>query len=547
MTSPARYWHTLRHLRPVQFYARVWFRLQRPRPRTGAPPPRRPQRRGAWMLPPARRASMTGPARFLLLNVVGEVRHPGDWNEPRAEKLWLYNLHYFDDLNAEGAGARSEWHRALLVRWVEENRPAQGVGWEPYPTSLRIVNWIRWALRGEVLPALCVESLAVQARWLARRLEWHLLGNHLFANAKALCFAGAFFRGPEAERWLRRGLRIVRHQLREQVLADGGHFERSPMYHALALEDVADLINLAAVFPDAVPARDAAGWRAVAARMARWLAAMCHPDGEIAFFNDAACALAPHPQALFDCAAALGGGHPEPPERAPVVWLRESGYARLSQGPAVAWLDLAPVGPDYLPGHAHADTLSFELSLFGRRVVVNGGTSCYGTGAQRLAERGTAAHSTLQIDEADSSEVWAGFRVARRARPFGVRLTQGGEGVGAAAAHDGYRRLRGRPVHRRRWLLTPGGLTVEDAVEGGWRSAVARYHLHPEVAVDVEEGGAAGRLRLAGGQQVRWRASGGAVGVRASVWHPEFGVSRDSRCLALTLSQPRARMMFQWE
>ena len=145
----------------------------------------------------------------------------------------------------------------------------------------------------------------------------------------------------------------------------------------------------------------------------------------------------------------------------PCGWLRDSGYVRLAAGPAVALLDVAPLGPDYLPGHAHADTLSFELSLFGQRVIVNGGTSRYGSGPERLAERGTAAHSTVQIDGADSSEVWGGFRVARRARPRDVRVHPGldplppvlspaaaGACAGVlevSAAHDGYCRLPGRP------------------------------------------------------------------------------------------------------
>ena len=85
----------------------------------------------------------------------------------------------------------------------------------------------------------------------------------------------------------------------------------------------------------------------------------------------------------------------------------------------MALLDVAPVGPDYLPGHAHADTLSFELSLFGQRVLVNSGTSQYEAGPERSRQRGTAAHNTVIVDGHDSSEVWAGFRVARRASSRG--------------------------------------------------------------------------------------------------------------------------------
>src|SRR5262249_17076636 len=127
------------------------------------------------------------------------------WNDPSLDRLWLYNLHYFDDLNAENCGARRDWHRALIERWIHENPPGTGTGWEPYPTSLRIVNWIKWSLSGNLLSEMVLDSISLQASWLAQRLEWHLLGNHLFANAKALVFAGLFFDGILAGEWLDRG------------------------------------------------------------------------------------------------------------------------------------------------------------------------------------------------------------------------------------------------------------------------------------------------------------------------------------------------------
>src|SRR5690606_31907456 len=109
-------------------------------------------------------------------------------------------------------------------------------GWEPYPLSLRIVNWIKWAMSGSTLSPTMEQSLAIQVRWLTGRLEYHLLGNHLFANAKALVMAGLFFKGPEADAWLAKGLSILEREVPQQLLPDGGHFERSTMYHALALE-----------------------------------------------------------------------------------------------------------------------------------------------------------------------------------------------------------------------------------------------------------------------------------------------------------------------
>jgi len=605
----SRYWHTLRYLRPVQLYGRLWFRLYRPTPDL-RPAPGLRLVAGHWERPPARQDRMLGPATFRFLNETHEAIGPGAWNDPARDKLWLYNLHYFDALGAGGdvgPRLRAQWHRALLRRWMAENPPAVGNGWEPYPTSLRIVNWVKWALAGNDLPPECVSSLAVQARWLSRRLEHHLLGNHLFANAKALVYAGAFFVGAQADRWLALGRRLLARELREQVLADGGHFERSPMYHAILLEDVLDLINLAGTFPGSLAPDDLALCREKAAAMLGWLAVMCHPDGGIGFFNDAALGSAPTLGALIDYAQRLGlpvgapvgadvvGGEGAGPASSPFlalgpglaaldgspeyaalptlalshgevqglssVWLRDSGYVRLEAGSAVALLDVAPIGPDYLPGHAHADTLSFELSLCGRRVIVNGGTSRYGTGPERLAERGTAAHSTVQIDHADSSDVWGGFRVARRARPFALCVgfgpassctVPGGMPVipaqRVAAAHDGYRRLPGRPIHRRTWEMTPGCLVVTDAVSGAHGEAVARFHLHPEMSAEVETVGAGGRglLHLPGGQVVRWSVTGGQARLVPSVWHPEFGRSLPTRCLEIRIVGGESRAVFDW-
>ena len=229
---------------------------------------------------------MRSPTRFRFLNVEGELVKPGDWNSEAFAKLWLYNLHYFDDLNAEAAIERVDWHRVLIHRWIEENPPGTGNGWEPYPLSLRIINWIKWYFSGNELDAPASHSLTVQVRFLMCRLERHILGNHLFVNAKALVFAGCFFEGEEAKAWLLKGLSILDCQIPEQILRDGGQFERSTMYHALAYEDMLDLLNLSKAFPGQFDALEMGPreWGKIIEGMGRWLRVMCHPDGEIAFF-----------------------------------------------------------------------------------------------------------------------------------------------------------------------------------------------------------------------------------------------------------------------
>jgi uncharacterized heparinase superfamily protein len=193
--------------------------------------------------------------------------------------------------------------------------------------------------------------------------------------------------------------------------------------------------------------------------------------------------------------------------------------------------DAALVCPDHLPAHAHADTLSFELSLDGRRIFVNGGTSTYQAGDARQHERGTAAHNTVVVDGKDSSETWGSFRVARRARPSELTVVHDAVGLRVAASHDGYRRLPGRVTHHRRWTLTPGGLQVDDRLEGCAHTARAFFHLHPDVSPD----------------QLAMSFDGATdVSESASAWHPEFGRSLASRAITAGFAGATLATRIRW-
>jgi uncharacterized heparinase superfamily protein len=313
------------------------------------------------------------------------------------------------------------------------------------------------------------------------------------------------------------------------------------MYHAIILEDLLDLVNLL----QACGLKPPGNWLEAIDRMRRWLLSMRHPDGKIILFNDAAFGISPTPAEIEAYAERLGLGPAPTWEEESAVHLWKSGYMRLQRGEAVAFLDVGLIGPDYIPGHAHADTLSFELSLFGQRVIVDTGTSTYEKNAER--QRGTAAHNTVTINGEDSSEVWGGFRVARRARPFGLEVGESTDEVlRVACAHDGYRRLPGKPVHRREWRLGAHELLVRDTVEGTFREAISRYHFHPEVQVALT-GAGEGRGTLPGGQSFSFRISAGAACLVDTTYHPEFNVSLPNECLEVTFDGPETSVTFAWD
>ncbi|MCF7810497.1 heparinase II/III family protein [bacterium] len=464
------------------------------------------------------------------------------WNSVDLDALTLYNLHYFDDLCAVRAESRSKWHKDLIARWINENQPGQGVGWEPYPMSIRIVNWIKWLLAGNVGCDKMIESLAIQTRFLSNSLEYHLLGNHLLANAKALVFAGLYFQGNEADKWLKKGIDILEKELPEQILDDGGFFELSPMYHAIILEDFLDLINIFNIFGfDDISVKQKL--RGVIPGMMNWLEVMIHPDQQISFFNDSAFGIAAELIQLRDY---LHYSDIDPLRKPPedVALYRNSGYICLNRDDLKLLIDVAYIGADYIPGHAHADTLSFELSLHGRRLIVNSGTSLYGDSDERYRQRSTKAHNTVEINGENSSEVWGGFRVARRAVPFDLDVKQTDDHLYVRCSHDGYKRLKGKPIHTREWQVKSHRLLITDMITGRFEKAVGRLYIHPEAAVKMTNSGS-GRFLLEG-RTYNWCLTGCQVELKESTWHPEFGLSVQNYCIEYTLAGNKSVFELTW-
>lgn len=534
MTMWKKYVNTIRFLKPVQIYARLWFALIPPSVDTRPAPPMRKSPL-IWTDVPVKPISMIGPNRFCFLNEEHEAAGPSAWTDSSLGSLWLFNLHYFDDLNAVDANSRCDQHRTLIHRWIAENPAPLGPGWNPYTISMRSVNWIKWSLRGNDLSSDARNSLATQIRLLYRRPEVHIQGNHLLANAKALIFAGRFFDSDESDLWLQKGTELFEMQLNEQILPDGGHYERSPMYQGILLEDLLDVVKLLEQEPRGPGNADMYldHWRDLAARMLSWLSNMVHPDGQIALFNDAAFRISHSPLVLSQYGQNLGIGSVSD-DRSVHVHLRESGYIRYYQEDLTAILDVGEIGPPHIPAHAHADTLSYELSSGGKRIVVDSGTSCYALNHDREYQRSTAAHNTVEIDGSDSSEVWGVFRVARRARPTGLQISEDSGSLTVRCAHDGYRRLPGRPQHLREFKLDADAITVTDSIEGKGRHVVKGFlHFHPCVQVrhnpddphsfDLLMDG----FRFGLVQVAMWER----VALEPSMYAPEFGIQQPNQKL----------------
>ena len=421
MTAIALYWRTLRHLTGRQLVYQVWNRV-RPRPRL------------RWRAAPAP-GYVPGPVPLTHTYLNQTVTFTGqpDWNYAENGKLWTYNLAYFDNLARRPVGEV----RALIHDFMRQT-PTHRDALDPYPTSLRLLNWRAFLVRHTLHDPLMEQHMRAQTALLRLRLEYHLGGNHLLENACALLTMGLFFKHPG---WLSTGSTLLRAQLTEQILTDGGHYERSPVYHQLLTGRLLDVYQLLLATPPPTIPPDLPDFvRAKTAAMLNWLVAITFRDGSVPMVNDAVAGVAPTTATLLSRARALGF--------APVAArLGQSGYRMLTTPRLELFVDLGPVGPDHQPGHAHADTFSFVLHADGQPLVVDPGTSTYQPGSRRQWERSTAAHNTVAVGGQNSSEVWGGFRVGRRAQVTLLTDTP----TCLEATHDGYAFLG--DTHCRRWVL----------------------------------------------------------------------------------------------
>jgi uncharacterized heparinase superfamily protein len=483
-----RYVRTVRHLRADQLAHRVRLRAQKHAYRHFPAEAARVFARsapaeagwpGGFQPLDARTETVGRPS--LAANVAGEFdllgeRHDlgraTDWQPAGASQLWRYHLHYFDwawvALAAPRAAETQSAFATLYRSWRQDNPVGRWDAWSPYVVALRawtLCSIFEPVIRGSEVEAEVRDDLGTHARYLRANVEFDVGGNHLLKDLKALAGLAVFLGDG---RLLRFAVRHLARQLDVQILDDGGHFERSPGYHAQVLGDlidIAELLEAAETTPGLVARLEAS-----IGAMRSWLAALVLPDGSVPLLNDSVPVSEARLRAL--------GVEPSPSDEGMSV-LEDSGYVVVRPRPgASVVMDVGAPCPDELPAHAQADALSVLVHVDGDPVLVEAGTSTYTPGERRQYERSTAAHNTVEIDGEDQTEVWGTFRAGRRHRTELLEASSAGGQTIVVGKHDGYRHLPGAPVHRRSLEVAADGLHVRDEILGeGKHDVILRWHL----------------------------------------------------------------------
>jgi uncharacterized heparinase superfamily protein len=479
------------------------------------------------------------------------IREPAPLGRPiGAEEPWRVAFNGFAwlaDLAALGPGA-APVIAAFVDRWIAENPRWEALAWRPEIIGRRLSAWLAEphlvggghpAAGGEgEFGARLARSVARQTRHLARVLPAGLAGQALMTAVKGLVQGALALR---SDALLAAGLRQLGQALPRQLLADGGHVERSPAVQLAVLRDLTDLRAGLEAASREVPTE----LTLAIDRMAPVLRMFQAGDGGLALFNDSD----EGPAGIVDLTLLRAEAKAKALASAP-----QSGFQRLAAGASVVLVDAGSPPPPGLDRHAHAGTLSFELSHGKERLIVNCGAQAGAAGEWLLAQRSTAAHSTLTVDDTNSSTLLAEGRGLGR-HPIEVicRREEAEGSLWLETSHDGYEPHFGLIHHRRLYLSADGSdLRGHDRLEGaGGKSFALRFHLHPDVDASLAHDGQAAILRLPSGVGFRLRCqvvgAGGEVSLAESLYMGSPAERRRSQQVVIAGTLAGAGAEIKWQ
>lgn len=470
------------------------------------------------------------------------------WHERALESeplLWWLKIQGFEHFAWPILGYESGDHAPKVVHsgyeqwfqsWVNEHAIADEPGflrrdWIPHSVSLRILNWSRYlAWAGENLDEetreLMTYCVAKNAAFLSDHIEYDLDGNHLVENAVALLSAGLL---TGTDRWRERGTSVFERAARSQFLADGCHFERSPMYHIIVTTRFLTAIDLLQTIDHPVPSVV----RSVTEDAVAFLEQLRPPDNRIPLFHDSVYGEALALPSLLHYAENVGIGGSVGRANA----LPDSGYYCLGETNNAMLCVGGPIAVPSIPAHAHVHLGHVSLYLDGLPILTDTGTYTYKSGNRRAAARSIRNHNTVQVGDFEPVAIAGSFLMGNPVVPRTAMIEK--DVMATATAYEtefehAYRHRRD-VFHADDWWL------VWDTVETDEPAPVcARYHCHPDIKIQPRSGPNDSRYQ----ESVHLQHEQGTwceliplevdhVDIDDGEYYPRFGVARERSIVRL--------------
>lgn len=430
---------------------------------------------------------------FTFLNRTIDFEDGIDWQHEKLYEyplLWRLKLHSFEhlewfvlgydpDTTDRGPGDSFD---DQLRSWANTNpigeRKYLRRSWIPHAVSLRILNWIRyaaWSERSgsETVQRQLYDEIYKNALFLSNHVEYEIGGNHLIENAIALIVAGVFFERHETG-WIQRGLDILRQVGETQFMSDGGHFERSPMYHIQVLRRYITAYDLLSESGPPTPRI-----KGIIERALGFLVEISKPNGRIPLLNDSVYRAQIEAGTCLEYGAACG----LKPREISLDSPGGSGYRTLRSDAGTLLFDVGEVGPPHLPAHSHNDQLSVLVWVGDAPLLTDTGVFDYARNRRRQFARSVRAHNTAQYGDIEPIPIGGSYLMGRRT---GIETEfHNDQTIWATYERTG---LVGPTYEYKRTVTaTSDGWRINDVIDSEREATVTvRYHFHPEI--DLIEG-----------------------------------------------------------
>ncbi|QFT76477.1 heparinase II/III family protein [Erythrobacter sp. THAF29] len=448
--------------------------------------------------------------------------------------------------------------------WLAANpSPAKGVAWEVEHTGLRLMAWLVHAplvLSGqdEKLKPRLLKAIGETAAWLDRKAPRDGAGFGQVAGLAAVTAAGLLL--PEGRPRRLYGESALIKTLGDLVGEDGGVLSRCPEAQMQAIALITDLIACYEAAEVEIPQ----ALFVMRELLVPPLLSLRHRDGGLGNWQGQGAIAADRVAALL---AATGI------RTRPLADVQHWGFHRLRGGETVVQFDAAPPPRARHVRTGCASTLAFEMSDGPARLIVNCGGAALAGGQvpARIGQslRATAAHSTLVLDNANSTAVLLHGKLGKGAETVEVdsRIIKRSNGTSerdatrVEASHDGYAARFGL-THQRVLTLRGDGseLAGEDILlpvsRKGKRGKIGfaiRFHLGRGVEAHISEDGRGASLLTPDGRLWQFRLRGDAAGAKDvklgcedSLWVDGEGRPHATEQLVIEGMTSRGGGQFSW-
>lgn len=394
--------------------------------------------------------------------------------------LWQYNFFYFDSVLSSEI---SEIDKLDFFKNYIYTQKDSSVAFDPYVISMRSVNLIKWVLNNQINNKEILFNLKREYSILINSIEYHLLANHLLANLKALIFFEIFFPNKFSKERLRKWKKNYLDQLKEQILDDGGHFELSPMYHNIILEDLLELKMILIEDKEFISTLDK-----YIAMMFRWSKYFSYSGtGLPVYFHDSCGGIARNYKELASNSYLSTEKRLKNDDMFSRVF-SSSGFFFVQNDFFNIRINCSNVKCSYTPGHFHSSQLSYDIEAFNEPIIISSGLSTYENSLDRINERGNYFHPSITLNKGNHSEIWKSFRLGKSPQVHSRYQAQEGAFSVNASFKGKYRTLFGR-----KWLITKKKVIISDTILEKNNSRKADYFisipLYPSIMPLMHEEG----------------------------------------------------------